>query len=51
MNTKLMIALYRYRLSVSRGEEKADALVKAIESVADSFFEYADLYKVAINMI
>lgn len=51
MNTKLMIALYRYRCAVSRGEDRATALVQAIESVSETFYEYADLYKLAIALI
>ena len=47
MNAKIMIALYRYRVNVSKGEEKDLALVHAIESVAENFFEYADIYNSA----
>ena len=51
MYTKVMIALYRYRIAVSSGEDKVNALVRSCESVADSFFEYADIYKMALSMI
>ena len=44
MNTKAMIALYRYRIAVSKGEDKVDALIHAIHSVADTWYEYADIY-------
>ena len=44
MSTKAMIAVYRYRIAVSKGEDRVDALVKAIESVAENWKEYADIY-------
>ena len=51
MYTKALIAVYRYRIAVSSGEDKVDALVRSCESVADSFFEYADIYAIAKTMI
>lgn len=51
MNTKAMIALYRYRIAVSKGENKVDALVHAIESVAANWYEYADIYNYVKEVI
>ncbi len=51
MYTKAMIAVYRYRLAVAAGEDAVDALVRCVESVSDSFFEYADIYAIAKTMI
>lgn len=47
MNTKLMIAMYRYRIAVAKGEDKALALVHAIESVSKSESEYINIYNIA----
>ena len=47
MYTKFMIAMYRYRLAVAQGEDKALALVHAIESVAESESEYITIYNIA----
>ena len=44
MNTKAMIVLYRYRIAVSKGEDKVDALIQAIHSVANTWYEYAEIY-------
>ena len=51
MNTKAMIALYRYRVAVSKGEDKIDALIQAIHSVADTWYEYADIYNTVKGVI
>ena len=44
MNAKAMIALYRYRIALSKGEDKVDALIQAIHSVAHTWYEYAEIY-------
>ena len=51
MITKAMIALYRYRIAVSKGEDKADALVRSVESVAENWFEYVDIYNYVKGVI
>lgn len=51
MNTKAMIAIYRYRIAVSKGEDKAEALVRAVESVTENFYEYADIYNYVKEVI
>lgn len=51
MNTKVMIVLYRFRIAVSKGETADEALVHAIESVAENFFEYASIYDQAKALI
>ena len=44
MNTKVMIAMYRYRVAVSKGENAALAVVHAAESVASTQSEYIKIY-------
>ena len=51
MNNKFMVAMYRYRVAVSKGEDEALALVRAIESVSENFFEYAEIYALAKEVI
>lgn len=51
MNTKAMIAAYRYRCSVSRGDDPVDALVNAVQSVTSTFYEYAEVYNLVKAII
>ena len=51
MYTKAMIAAYRYRMAVAKGDDPVDSLVRAVESVSDSFYEYADIYNLVKTMI
>jgi hypothetical protein len=44
MNTKVMIAAYRYRRMVAVGQSPVDALVSAVQSVTSTFYEYAEVY-------
>ena len=42
--SKCDLALARYRAFVCDGMDKVDACVKAINSVANTWFEYAKIY-------
>lgn len=51
MYTKALIAAYRYRVSISKGVDPVDSLVRAVESVSDTFYEYAEVFALVKNMI
>ena len=51
MNTKVMIACYRFRLAISRGDDPVDALVNAVQSVTSTFYEYAEVYNLVKAII